>query len=293
VNPSIVKDALGGIERDMGQVREIMYQIDADVRGVGHDGVGHDGGWRDTKQALRYFLEHLYETLLLLLEASGLPETRSRLVGRWREFEKARGGVGATTYDPEFDLQSKPFSYLENLVDGLRSLVRQGGSPVEAFELARLESILRKTSVLVRNRGLTPTGEIDVQRLMHEHLAAFFTDYTHPLHISGVIRNFEPDGGIRHLAAAIEFKFADTKAEVGRALSGIFEDISAYKGSSEWSHFYTVVYQTESFESEDRFKSEMTRVGALDWTPVLVTGSGSRGRRSRRVANRVATQRTK
>ena len=81
MNPSIVKDALGGIERDMGQVREIMYQIDADVRGVGHDGVGHDGGWRDTKQALRYFLEHLYETLLLLLEASGLPETRSRLVG--------------------------------------------------------------------------------------------------------------------------------------------------------------------------------------------------------------------
>jgi hypothetical protein len=78
------------------------------------------------------------------------------------------------------------------------------------------------------------------------------------------------------LKAAIEFKFADTREEVSQALGGIFEDVAGYSGSLDWIRFYSVIYQTEAFESEDRIRSEITRAGVLTWKGFLVTGSGTR-----------------
>ena len=39
---------------------------------------------------------------------------------------------------------------------------------------------------------------------MHDYLSAFFPEYRHPVRINGVIRDFDPDGGIRNLGAAID-----------------------------------------------------------------------------------------
>jgi hypothetical protein len=115
---------------------------------------------------------------------------------------------------------------------------------------------------------------------MHDYLGAFFTEYKHPVHITGIIKDFEPDCGIRNLKTAIEFKYAATKEEVSKALGGIFEDLSGYSGSLDWVNFYSVVYQTEPFESEDRFKSEITRAGSFTWKAILVTGAGSRKKKT-------------
>jgi hypothetical protein len=65
---------------------------------------------------------------------------------------------------------------------------------------------------------------------------------------------------------------------VARAVAGIFEDISAYSGSQDWTRVYSVIYQTQAFESEDRITSEMTRAGTK-WKTMLVTGSGERPRK--------------
>jgi hypothetical protein len=114
---------------------------------------------------------------------------------------------------------------------------------------------------------------------MHDYLESFFTEFRRSVQINGIIKNFQPDCGVRNLGVAIEFKFATTKEEVTRSLGGIFEDVSGYAGSKDWTRFYTVIYQTEAFESEDRFRSELTRAGALNWQAILVTGAGGRGTR--------------
>jgi hypothetical protein len=131
--------------------------------------------------------------------------------------------------------------------------------------------------VLVRKRDVQPKKEKDVQDVMHDYLEATFTEYRGKVTIPGIIRDFEPDGGVRNLKAAIEYKFADSKAEVSRAMGGIFEDVSGYSGSLDWTRFYSVIYQTEAFESEDRIRSEMARAGTLvTWKTILVTGAGAR-----------------
>lgn len=216
-----------------------------------------------------------------------MPQTRERLLQDWQAFSKQPGGVGKTTLHARYDyLESKPLTHLETIVDGLRVASGQGVKPPEAFELSKLESILRRTGVLLRNRGIKPQGEVDIQTVMHDYLGAFFAEYRHPIHITGIIRNFQPDGGIRNLQAAIEFKYATSKAEVATALTGIFEDISGYKGSRDWTRFYTLVYQTQPFEAEDRFTAEMTRAGAYSWTPIIVTGSGKRHQRRKRASKK-------
>lgn len=119
---------------------------------------------------------------------------------------------------------------------------------------------------------------------MHDYLEAFFPEYTNNVHIPGGVTTFKPDAGIRNLKAAIEFKFAATREEVSRSLRGIFEDFTGYAGSADWIRFYSVIYQTEAFEAEEKFRADLRRAGAASWTPVVVTGGGAR-RKAKRLAS--------
>ncbi len=93
--------------------------------------------------------------------------------------------------------------------------------------------------------------------------------------------------GIRHLKAAVEFKFASTPTELKQAVSGIFEDTAGYKGSLDWTRFYSVIYMTEPFESPARFHADMSRAGALNWTVIPVSGAGEKQRRFRKGKGKV------
>jgi hypothetical protein len=240
-------------------------------------GAPHGGGFEYPEEALPVYLAEIYDTLLVVLEAADLPETRKRLIEKWQGFEG--GGIGKTQFYDQYDyMESKPFDYLKTLVNGLRISVGEREDSLEAFELSKLEMILRATPTLLHRRQKEPRDESEIQEVMHDYLRAFFPQYNPHVRIQGVIRGFEPDGGVRNLKAAIEFKFATSRSEVSKALGGIFEDISGYK-SLDWTRFYTVLYQTEAFESEDRFKLEISRIAPLTWTPILVTGAGTREQR--------------
>ncbi len=279
MDASRIRAALSDLEHELERARGVKTQIENEATGRPTEG----GSYEDPQAALGTILWRMHEVLLVVLEAAGLPDTRSRLVEKWAQFEKEKE-IGRATYDEQYDyVESKPYEYLSVLLDGLRGASGDDRSPSDSFELAQLETILRRTPVLVHRRGKVPARELDVQEVMHDYLEAFFIQYKHPLKIPGIVRDFEPDGGVRNLGAAIEFKFAATRAEVSHALGGIFEDVSGYAGSRDWTRFYSVIYQTAPFESEDRIRSEFTRAGAITWKAILVTGVGQRaGSRKRR-----------
>ena len=264
--------ALSGLESRIEEARDAKMQVESEFTGARIEG----GVYEWPQDALGSKLNDLFDILVVLLEVAGLPATRNRLIEKWAEFEK-EGGVRKTIYLEQFDLlESKPFEYLERLVEGLRISAGDGVPSNESYELAKLEMLLRKTPVLLRKRKVIPKKEQDVQGVMHDYLGAFFTEYKKDFRIPGIIRDFKPDGGVRSLKVAIEFKYVATQTEAARAMSGIFEDISGYTGSLDWIRYYSVIYQTEAFESEDRVRSELKRAGAFTWKPILVTGAGSR-----------------
>lgn len=147
--------------------------------------------------------------------------------------------------------------------------------------------------VILEVSDLSPTRE----RLMEQwkwfrngfYQSRHSPEYKKSIQIGGIIRDFKPDCGIRNLKAAIEFKYAAKEEEVARAIGGIFEDVSGYSGSRDWNRFYTVIYQTEPFESEDRVRTELTRAGAITWNLFPVTGSGSRRFKKRKSKTRLPT----
>lgn len=275
MNQIPIKAALSELERALDSARDARYQIEcarANRRSI--------GGFEEPELALPGILNQIEETLLVVLEAAGLSQTRERLLQKWVEFEK-KGGIGKTKYNGQFDyLESLPLSFVEQMIDSLRACAGEAIPTRDAHELAVLERMLRKTAVLVQKRKVQPTKEGDVRDVMHDYLEAYFTEYRRKVVIPGIVGDFEPDGGVRNLKAAIEFKFADSKDEVSKAIGGIFEDVSGYSGSLDWTRFYSVIYQTQAFESEDRIKSEMARAGTLmTWKAILVTGVGARPRR--------------
>ena len=276
MNSDIIRAALVDLERELEHARGAKSQIENIATNTPTDG----GVFEEPELALASILTDLYETLLVVLEAAGLPETRDRLLEKWGNLN-----VDKTTYDPQYDYaKNKAYEYLSTLIESLRSIVADAQSPADSYEIAQLETILRRTPVLLRRRGCVPQRELDIQKVMQDYLEAFFTEYRRSVRIPGVLRDFDPDGGVRNLRAAIEFKYAATKQEVARALGGIFEDVSGYSGSRDWTRFYTVIYQTEAFESEDRVRSELTRAGAFTWKAILVTGAGQRGTRKKKKA---------
>lgn len=266
MDQSVIQAALLGLEQMFERAREAKAQVEAEANGRRTEGPVY----LDAERALSSILSELYETLLVILEAGGLSDTRLRLIDRWPALR-----VDETEYDPEFDYaDNAAYRFLASQLDGLRNAVSEVRPGATSYDLIQLEALLRRTAVLVKRRGVIPSRELDIQDVMHDYLGAFFIEYRPTVSIPGIITDFKPDCGVRNLNAAIEFKFAQSDSEVRRAMRGILEDISGYAGSRDWNRFYTVIYQTAAYESEDRVRSELTRAGALTWKAILVTGAG-------------------
>jgi hypothetical protein len=266
---AVVKNALGSLDMVLSQAKQALRDLEREV--FGDPGFGDFGGYEYPREAMRLFLEELHDLLLVVLEAAGMPETRASLTNRWREF--VSHGLGQTNNDLESQSCDSPgLTFLERLITGLRMTVSEAISSEEAWTLSRLEAMLRDTPGLVYKRQMAPASELDLQKIMHDYLSACFPDFRPNPPIGGTLKNFKPDCGIASVAAAIEFKFVQTKEQMAVAFSGVAEDTAGYKGSKDWTRFYAVIYQAQPFVLESQLKSDLKRIGAATWIPIVVNG---------------------
>ena len=149
----------------------------------------------------------------------------------------------------------------------------------EAWTLTPLESLLEDGSALVHRRKKAPANEKEFQNIMEDYLRVCFSFFDPKPKIPGTIKNFEPDCGVISVHAAIEFKLVHTEfklvhteQEARVAYSGVIEDTAGYKAAREWTRFYAVMYQKHTFLPKSHMKSDVRRVGALEWTPILLNG---------------------
>lgn len=208
------------------------------------------------------------------LDALGLTESRHEFLENWKKIEKA-GFDKRRLSDGSAWMESEALTYLKDIHAGLRALGTDPHHSMNEYMFGRLHSILSSTAVLLRKRLVTPSRELDIHRVMHEYLEAFFQeDFVRDFEITGPLTNFKPDCGIRGLGVAIEFKYADSEQKVKTALRGILEDVAGYSGSKDWTRFVAVIYQTEAFVPPGKFEAELRRVKAHSWLPILVNGAG-------------------
>jgi hypothetical protein len=228
-------------------------------------------------------LEDLKETIMIVLDAAGMPNTISSLDAAWAGFKKKQHGLKALIeYEGQY-AYSAPLNYLRRLIQGLRSCTEEGPA---AGELKRLEEMLRKTHVLVHGREQEPENEIDLQKIIHDYLSASFHGFTTDVRIPKRLKTFKPDCGVIDLAAAVEFKIIHDKKGIATAISGVIEDIGGYRGSKDWSRFYSVFYQAEPFMSEEEARRDIERAGGDRWTAIVVNGPMKRKLRKKAAARK-------
>src|SRR3989442_9058508 len=95
MDATIIRAALSDLEGQLDLARRVMNQIE----GTDRNG---DGSYEFPEEVLEYNLEQLYDKLLIVLEATGLLETRNRFKEKWEKLEK-HGGIGKTTYLQQYD----------------------------------------------------------------------------------------------------------------------------------------------------------------------------------------------
>lgn len=287
MDSTVVKNAIGGLDKILSQARRAIWEIGRDIY-VGYDEDQDQGGYADPRGALGANLEELHDVLLVVLEAAQMPEARASLVKAWPKFVSAKDGLRHTDEDHEYqDCTSPAFTFLERLVKALRMTVSQQITSEQAWTLARLEAMLEDTPGLVHRQPKPPSNELQLQKIMHDYLSACFPDFRKDPRIGGTVKNFDPDCGIASVGAAIEFKMAHTKQQAVVNFTGVVEDTGGYKGSKDWTRFYAVMYQAKPFILKSHLQSDMKRIGAATWKAVLVNGDTKpKKRKSKRTLHR-------
>jgi hypothetical protein len=258
-----------GLEKATRSVREVLWQME------GSGGVSRDS---DLEQELVYFLKRLCTQLMVGLDHLGLEASRRELARAWRGFVKA--GLDQVVYYPQYGtVGSEAHDYLDAVIDVIRVIVPSPATLIadEHAEVLRLERFLDRTAYILQKRGLAPTKESQIQKVMDEYLEAIYgPDYHRQFTVPGVVKNFRPDSGIRSLGAVIEFKFAASPAKLKTAVAGLFEDASSYRASSDWKRYYSVIYMTGAHGTREQVAAAFTQAEMIDWKPVLVTGASSK-----------------
>jgi hypothetical protein len=284
---AVVKNVVGSLDKLLSNAKEALWDVEREV--FGNPGYGDAGGYAYPRGAMEAFLEELHDVLLVVLEAADMPETRASLINAWRGF--LDGGLGHTNDNEEFqNCESPALTFLDRLIQGLRITVSEAISSEEAWTLNRLEAMLRDTPGLVHRRPMPPANENELQKIMHDYLSACFPDFRPNPQIGGTLKNFKPDCGIASVGAAIEFKIVHNQEQMSIAFSGVAEDTAGYKGSKDWTRFYAVIYQAQPFMLESQLRSDLKRIGAARWIPIVVNGptKSTEGRAKKSGRNRKA-----
>jgi hypothetical protein len=290
VNISVVKNALGTLDELLSTVKRALQQVESEVFGTWY-GNDSDGRYENPRAAMGWYLEELYDILLVVLEAAEMPQARASLITAWTKYKSEPKKLEHTEDDAEYQSSSSPaLTFVDRLIKGLRMSVVEEFSSEDAWTLSRLEAMLNDTAALV-HRKTPPANERELQEIMHDYLSASFSGFRPNPTIGGTLKNFKPDCGIAGVHTAIEFKIVHCKEDVAKAFSGITEDTAGYKGSKDWTRFYAVIYQAQPFALKRDLYDDIKRIGATEWKTILVNGPAKkRGRRSSSSKRKLTTR---
>ena len=237
----------------------------------------YDGGVEFNKACLVEKLECIKLKFDFAYEFLNLSKLHDQLN---EEFKKYEGKLDKLKCLPITDDFYSPVLWLfEQHLSALTSHIEidneKESATINRFEL--LERILLETPKMLTNREKEPKNEAEVKNEVFYTLAHVFPDTVREIPISKVSKVYKPDIGIRSLKSAIEYKFVNSEQEAKIAIGGIFEDISRYEGSRDWTTFYAVIYMTDHFITQARVEAEfkLSKV-SHHWKPIIVFGKGKR-----------------
>ncbi len=191
-----------------------------------------------------------------------------------------KGKYDITEYIPYIEVLTNPvIDLLQNYVDIICIQIDfdEIENSKQREQIILLERVLRGTPKIITDHDLDPKNETMIKSEVYKHLIHIFPDTIKDLNIFKTLKTYKPDLGIRRLKIAIEYKFADSLQELKTSIDGIYTDLIGYDGSEEWTTFYSVIYLTDHFMTEDQILQDLNFDKLKhNWKLILVHGRGAR-----------------
>jgi hypothetical protein len=259
------------ISDTIGNARIAVIQLEDIIRGNRLDNTDkgyHANALQEAESTLYFCVEKAFRDIAILAERLHLPSLCKDI----KDTKVSFSSLHDIQPEPNEDLfYCPPLAAAWAYFVSLESMTR--GRAITG--LGVFESILRKTPVIIKSKGIVPENETDVKNAVREVLSFCFNDVVKEMSIAKTLKVYKPDLGVTSLMAAAEYKYANTKEKAKSALDGIYTDMKGYSGSHEWRSFYAVIYLTEPFYSQEDVEHEFRLVKAeLSWTPIIVLGIG-------------------
>lgn len=79
------------------------------------------------------------------------------------------------------------------------------------------------------------------------------------------------------------YKFVDSPQELNESLDELYADMKGYSGHDAWRNFYSVIYTTGQFASQEEVDAKFQSVGADEsWSVFLLPGTGGRKEKAKK-----------
>lgn len=266
---SEVDDSLGRadsiVEREEERARYgVMYAGNAEQAMVWYDEesemLSHDLGWT---------LRRLRMNVLLCASVLGADAFVDAFHAEWATFKEPTRivelpGIGV--------LHCPALDFLRDTLKTLSAFFpnpKQNAPKDDNYGL--LVRILQNTGKILEDRKIVPSREQDVRDAAYSTLLHVFPDTVREVPIAQVSKVYKPDIGIRSLKTAVEFKFAQSEADLRVQIGGVYEDLKGYAGSADWTTFVAVFYAAGHWLTPQQIQAEWKLVDVPhNWEPILV-----------------------
>lgn len=238
------------------------------------------------EESYRLTIEFIYSSLMTLMELMSLNDKKKALIQKVEKIRKEEGGKFQIHFNFHLDFfDCKSLNVLNSEVKIISSLLGEVDkkSKEEDKEIfkeethRRLIRHLEQTGFYISALDISPTRELDVQKVMRAVLEGDFgEDYRPKPSISQPFKTFEPDGGIKSIETAIEFKFIDSAGDLKTAMDGIYTDFAGYTDSKDWNKFISIFYMTDNYRSPKTIEADILKKTNGKWRVISVMGKGAR-----------------
>lgn len=216
------------------------------------------------------YIETITRDLKSLAELFNLKEIILEITHEFEKYKKDPSQFSWTFYH-----ESMYSPYLRNcrsIFDSMISMISfKPASGLEAFE-----HILESTHIILKDKSIIPTKEVEVSNPVYEVMKYAFHDAIRP-EIPQITKSYKPDMGVISLKAAAEYKFISSETELKTAIGGIYQDIHGYAGSNDWKIFYSVFYMTQPIVTPKKIIEEYKKVNVPpNWHSIFIQGVGAK-----------------
>lgn len=269
---------INNVQEDLSEAWSIIGELEK-IRIV-HNGTRSKNVEEDNyyEAYLESILEKIYLKLYFALEKLSLTHMLKQFQTGFKKFYPNINKLEVIPYVLTFDCPA--LDYLKKYFLAVKSLyINTDENNYNKEKRAKLKSILLNTDRIILDRDLKPQKESIVQKEVYNVLKYVFPDITREVPIAKETKTYKPDFGIRSLKTAIEYKFADSEAEVKNSIGGIYEDVNGYGGTEDWKYFYAVIYMTSKYYTKEQIESEFYNTNVpRNWEILLVAGPGDRAK---------------